>query len=81
MRTRQLGRNGPHVSELGLGCMGMSSAYGRSDDAESAATLLRALELGVTFLDTADAYGRGENEKLVGRAIQGRPVRPDLALS
>jgi aryl-alcohol dehydrogenase-like predicted oxidoreductase len=57
---------------MGLGCMGMSWAYGPSDRAESIATIHRALELGVTFLDTAEIYGQGENEKLVGEAIAGR---------
>jgi aryl-alcohol dehydrogenase-like predicted oxidoreductase len=67
-----LGTNGPEVSRLGLGCMGMSFAYGPGDDAESVATLHRALELGVTFLDTADMYGVGANEELIGKAIAGR---------
>jgi aryl-alcohol dehydrogenase-like predicted oxidoreductase len=67
-----LGTNGPEVSRLGLGCMGMSFAYGPGDDAESVATLHRALELGVTFLDTADMYGAGANEELIGKAIAGR---------
>jgi len=72
MRTRTLGQ-GLVVSEQGLGCMGMSAFYGRSgDDAESIATIHRALELGITFLDTAEMYGRGVNEELVGRAIKGR---------
>jgi aryl-alcohol dehydrogenase-like predicted oxidoreductase len=70
--TRALGRSGLTVSAQGLGCMGMSWAYGSGDDAESIATIHRAFDLGVTFLDTADVYGTGENEKLVGRAIAGR---------
>ncbi len=72
MQLRQLGRSGLNVSALGLGCMGMSQAYGTRDDAESLATIKRALELGVNFLDTADIYGTGQNEELVGRAIAGR---------
>ena len=72
MQYRQLGADGPNVSALGLGCMGMSEFYGQGDDAESIATLRRALDLGVNFLDTADMYGVGRNEVLVGRAINGR---------
>jgi aryl-alcohol dehydrogenase-like predicted oxidoreductase len=72
MQTRKLGRNGPTVSALGLGCMGMSAFYGSHDDAESLATLHRALDAGVNFLDTADAYGPFTNEELVGRALRGR---------
>jgi aryl-alcohol dehydrogenase-like predicted oxidoreductase len=72
MQQRQLGRSGLSVSALGLGCMGMSEFYGAGDDAESVATIHRALDLGVTFLDTADMYGAGRNEELVGRAIRGR---------
>ncbi|MGE0071110.1 MAG: aldo/keto reductase [Thiomonas sp.] len=72
MQYRQLGADGPNVSALGLGCMGMSEFYGQGDDAESIATLRRALDLGVNFLDTADMYGVGRNEVLVGRAIKGR---------
>ncbi len=72
MQTRQLGKNGPRVSALGLGCMGMSEFYGAGDDAESIATIHRALDLGCTFLDTADMYGPFRNEELVGRAIKGR---------
>ena len=72
MRTRQLGRSGLTVSALGLGCMGMSEFYGRGDEAESIATIHRAIELGVTFLDTADVYGPFKNEELVGRAIRGK---------
>ena len=71
MHKRTLGQ-GLVVSEQGLGCMGMSAFYGQSDDEESIATIHRALELGITFLDTAEMYGRGVNEELVGRAIKGR---------
>src|ERR1019366_2843300 len=70
MEQRRLGRNGPEVSALGLGCMGMSEFYGASDEVESIATIHRALSLGVNFLDTADMYGVGRNEELVGRAIR-----------
>ncbi|MEA2150200.1 MAG: hypothetical protein QOD69_2030 [Solirubrobacteraceae bacterium] len=73
MHERTLGLHSPlTVSALGLGCMGMSEFYGPGDDAESIATIHRALDLGVTFLDTADMYGTGANEELVGRAIAGR---------
>ncbi len=72
MRTRRLGRAGPSVSAIGLGCMGMSHGYGERDDAESVATIHRALDLGVNFLDTADIYGPFVNEELVGSAIRGR---------
>jgi len=71
MRTRTLGQ-GLTVSEQGLGCMGMSAFYGQGDDGESIATIHRALELGITFLDTAELYGRGRNEELVGKAIRGK---------
>jgi aryl-alcohol dehydrogenase-like predicted oxidoreductase len=71
MRTRTLGQ-GLTVSEQGLGCMGMSAFYGETDEQESTATIHRALELGITFLDTAELYGRGKNEELVGKAIKGR---------
>jgi aryl-alcohol dehydrogenase-like predicted oxidoreductase len=72
MQQRTLGRQGLRVSALGLGCLGMSQSYGPADDQESIATIRRALDLGVTFLDTADMYGPFTNERLVGRAIAGR---------
>jgi aryl-alcohol dehydrogenase-like predicted oxidoreductase len=79
MQTRKLGRSGPTVSALGLGCMGMSEFYGESDDDESIATIHRALELGVNFLDTSDAYGPHTNEQLVGHAIADRRDQVILA--
>jgi len=72
MEKRILGKDGLEVSALGLGCMGMSEFYGTGDEKDSIATIHRALELGINFLDTADMYGRGQNEELVGRAIKGK---------
>ena len=79
MQTRQLGKNGPLVSALGLGCMGMSEFYGAHDDAESIATIHHALERGLNLLDTADVYGPFINEVLVGKAIRDRRDRAFVA--
>lgn len=79
MQTRKLGQQGLEVSALGLGCMGMSEFYGRGDEAESMATIHRALELGINFLDTADMYGPFVNEVLVGKAIGDRRDKVILA--
>jgi aryl-alcohol dehydrogenase-like predicted oxidoreductase len=79
MQHRKLGHSDLAVSALGLGCMGMSEFYGVTDDAESVATIHRAVDLGVNFLDTADMYGSGANEELVGRAIKGRRTSVVLA--
>jgi aryl-alcohol dehydrogenase-like predicted oxidoreductase len=79
MEQRQVGKNGPNVGALGLGCMGMSEFYGAGDETESIRTIHRALELGVTMLDTADMYGPHTNEQLVGKAIKGRREQVFLA--
>ncbi len=79
METRHFSNTGISVSRIGLGCMGMSDFYGPRDNAESLATIHRSLDLGVTFLDTADMYGVGRNEELVGEAIAGR--RPEVFLA
>jgi aryl-alcohol dehydrogenase-like predicted oxidoreductase len=79
MKRRMLGYEGPSVSAIGLGCMGMSQSYGAGDEKESVATIHRALELGIDFLDTADVYGPHANEELVGRAIAGRREQVFLA--
>jgi aryl-alcohol dehydrogenase-like predicted oxidoreductase len=79
MKTRKLGNQGLEVSELGLGCMGMSEFYGSGDEQEAIATIHHALDLGVNFLDTADMYGPFTNEKLIGRAIKDRRDRVILA--
>ena len=78
--NRTLGTNGPLVSAIGLGCMGMSGAYGQSDEKESIATIERALELGHNFLDTADFYNVGHNEQLIGEAIKGRRDKAFLSV-
>ncbi|MGH8227785.1 MAG: aldo/keto reductase [Steroidobacteraceae bacterium] len=80
MQAVALGRSGPRVSRLGLGCMGMSDFYGAADETESIATLHAAMDAGITLLDTGDFYGMGHNEMLIGRALQGKP-RDQVLLS
>src|ERR1700742_2558485 len=80
MQKRQLGRNGPSVSALGLGCMGFSGGYGPVDDAESIATVQAALDAGVNYLDTGDFYGAGQNEMLLGQALKDRRDKAFIAV-
>lgn len=77
---RRLGVNGPEVSAIGLGCMSMSGSYGKGDDAQSVRTIEKALELGANFLDTADFYGVGHNEELIGQAIKGKREQAFISL-
>lgn len=79
MKKRMLGKDGPEVSAVGLGCMGMSEFYGTSDEGEAIATLHRSLDLGCTFLDTSNMYGTGANEELLGKALAGRRDQVFLA--
>ena len=78
--NRRLGANGPLVSAIGLGCMGMSGAYGQPDEKESIATIERALELGHNFLDTADYYFAGHNEELIAQAVKGKRDKAFLSV-
>ncbi len=79
MKTRKLGKHGPSVPALGLGCMGMTGIYGEPDEAEAIATIHRAIDLGMNLIVTSDAYGAGTNEELVGRALKGRRERALVA--
>ncbi|MFS8071017.1 MAG: aldo/keto reductase, partial [Byssovorax sp.] len=79
-RTMKLGKAGPEVFPLGLGCMGMSGMYGKTDDEESVATIQAAIDAGVTLIDTGDFYGSGHNEMLVGRAVAGRRDRVQISV-
>jgi aryl-alcohol dehydrogenase-like predicted oxidoreductase len=78
MRTRNLGSSGPTVSEVGLGCMGMSDVYGPADRSESIATIHAALDAGVDLIDTGDFYGTGHNELLIGEALEGKRREDEL---
>ena len=80
MQTRTLGRNGPAISTLGLGCMGFSGGYGAVDDADSIATILAALEAGITYFDTGDFYGSGQNEMLLGDALKRKREKAFIAV-
>src|SRR5882757_9077651 len=80
MQTRTLGHNGPTISALGLGCMGFSGGYGAVDDADSIATILAALDAGVTYFDTGDFYGAGQNEMLLGNALKGKREKAFIAV-
>ena len=79
MKMRKLGRNGPEVSAVGLGCMGMSAFYGGADEAQSIAVIHRALDLGVTLFDTAEMYGPHTNEVLLGKALKDRRDKAFIA--
>src|SRR5258708_37555814 len=78
-QKRPVGKNGPEVTAIGLGCMSLSGVYGPSDDAAGAAFVQQAIELGVDFLDSSDMYGWGQNEELLGRALKGRRDKVVLA--
>src|SRR6266496_2305087 len=80
MQMRTLGRNGPTISALGLGCMGFSGGYGAVDDDDSIATILAALDAGMNYLDTGDFYGAGQNEMLLGNALEGRREKAFIAV-